>query len=101
MQPQSAAVSNVSAAQVTECVECECVGLVQGFHALGNLPAAPLVHKKLDKLGDFVTAWTDELKNMYNKENKRLQHFENNMGKYNQCGFLNLRISLVLSVFSL
>lgn len=75
------------------------VCLVQGFQALGDLPAFPHSHERLDTLTEFVTAQRDKLKNMCNKEKEELFiRSEGNVCKYGQFGFLNLIISLVSSV---
>ncbi|XP_059190845.1 E3 ubiquitin-protein ligase TRIM65-like [Centropristis striata] len=54
------------------------IQFLQGFQALGDLPESTHSHERRD-LTEFVSAQTDKLKNMCNKEKKELfSHSENN-----------------------
>ncbi|XP_071360260.1 E3 ubiquitin/ISG15 ligase TRIM25-like [Trachinotus anak] len=48
------------------------IQFLQGFQALGSLPASPHSHQRLDRLTEFVTAQKDKLKNMCNKGKNEL-----------------------------
>ena len=69
---------------------------MQGCRALGDLPVFTDSHARPDMLTEFVTAQTDKLKNMCNKEKRELfSHTEEDLCKCDQFGSPNLIITLV------